>query len=157
MIDVGYLASYALTGLAGILYASTNQVRYLGQLEIPKLYAGQFTWVQYLPYLWAGAAYLLLVWSFPESTSASYLSWGVGCIIALIFARQIFIQKENRLLYKASKNEIEVRKLAEEAMRRSENMYRAIFENTGTAMFIIEDDATISLANSEGDSSPCQE
>ncbi len=41
------------------------------------------------------------------------------------------------------------RKRAEKALQESENMYRAIFENTGTAAVIIEDNTTISLANSE--------
>ena len=41
------------------------------------------------------------------------------------------------------------RKQAEEALRGSENKYRAIFENTGTATIIIEEDMTISLANRE--------
>ena len=34
------------------------------------------------------------------------------------------------------------------ALHRSENYYRAIFETSGTAMFIIEEDTTISLVNS---------
>ncbi len=41
------------------------------------------------------------------------------------------------------------RKHAEEALIESENKYRTIFENTGTAMVIIEDSTIISLANSE--------
>ncbi len=40
-------------------------------------------------------------------------------------------------------------KLAEERLRDSENLYRAIFENTGTATIIIEEDTTISLVNEE--------
>jgi len=44
--------------------------------------------------------------------------------------------------------DISDRKQAEEALRQSENHYRAIFETSGTAMFIIEEDTTISLANS---------
>lgn len=40
-------------------------------------------------------------------------------------------------------------KRAEEALIESENKYRAIFENTGTAIVIIEDNTIISLANSE--------
>lgn len=41
------------------------------------------------------------------------------------------------------------RRLTEEKLRQSEQWYRAIFENTGTATFIVEEDKTISLANSE--------
>ncbi len=38
---------------------------------------------------------------------------------------------------------------AENALRESENRYRTIFDNTGTAMMIVEEDTTISLANTE--------
>lgn len=41
------------------------------------------------------------------------------------------------------------RKLADEALRESENKYRAIFENTGTAIAIIEEDTAITLVNTE--------
>lgn len=40
-------------------------------------------------------------------------------------------------------------KLAEERLRESENLYRAIFETTGTATIIIEEDTTVSLVNTE--------
>lgn len=43
--------------------------------------------------------------------------------------------------------DITERKKAEEVLKSSEARYRAIFENTGTAMTILEDDTTISLAN----------
>ncbi len=39
--------------------------------------------------------------------------------------------------------------MLKEALRETENFYRTIFENTGTAMSIVEDDATISLVNAE--------
>ena len=39
--------------------------------------------------------------------------------------------------------------LAEDRLRESENLYRAIFETTGTATIIIEEDTTVSLVNSE--------
>lgn len=46
-------------------------------------------------------------------------------------------------------HDITERKKAEEELRESEERYRTIFENTGTATVIIEDDMTISLANQE--------
>jgi PAS domain S-box-containing protein len=45
--------------------------------------------------------------------------------------------------------EIERRKIVAEKLRESEERYRPIFENTGTAMLIVEEDNTISLVNSE--------
>ena len=45
--------------------------------------------------------------------------------------------------------EIERRKIVEGKLRESEDRYRAIFENTGTAMLIVGEDCTISLVNTE--------
>jgi len=41
----------------------------------------------------------------------------------------------------------EDRRRTEESLRQSENLYRAIFENTGTAMAIVDEDMTIFLVN----------
>jgi len=51
--------------------------------------------------------------------------------------------------YVGMTRDITERKGAEDAIRQSEETYRAIFKSTGTAMVIIEEDTTISLANSE--------
>lgn len=45
--------------------------------------------------------------------------------------------------------ELKERRKFERALRESEDRYRTIFENTGTANIIIENDTTISLANAE--------
>jgi PAS domain S-box-containing protein len=45
--------------------------------------------------------------------------------------------------------DISKRKKTEEALRQSEETYRTVFENTGTAMVLINEDTTISLANGE--------
>lgn len=45
--------------------------------------------------------------------------------------------------------DITEKKRAEESLKQSENVYRTIFETTGTAMIIVEEDTTISLANHE--------
>jgi len=45
--------------------------------------------------------------------------------------------------------DITERKRAEEMLQESENLYRTIFETTGTATIIIENDTTVSLVNEE--------
>ena len=47
--------------------------------------------------------------------------------------------------------DITERKKTENALKESENKYRAIFENTGIAFIIMEEDMTISLMNSEAE------
>lgn len=51
--------------------------------------------------------------------------------------------------YIANWVDITERKKVEEALRQSENEYRTIFETTGTATVIIEDDMKLSLVNTE--------
>jgi len=48
-----------------------------------------------------------------------------------------------------SLRDITEHKRAEDILRESENRYRTIFENTGSAMLIVEEDTTITLANAE--------
>lgn len=45
--------------------------------------------------------------------------------------------------------DITEQKMVEDALKESEGRYRTIFENTGTAMVIIEEDTTIGFANNE--------
>ncbi|MBF7083739.1 PAS domain S-box protein [Desulfallas sp. Bu1-1] len=47
------------------------------------------------------------------------------------------------------REEFNRRKKLEESLRRSEAMYRAMFEHTGTAMLVINEDRTIAMANQE--------
>jgi PAS domain S-box-containing protein len=56
---------------------------------------------------------------------------------------------EGRPAVQVAIRDISERRQAEEKIRESEQKYRTVFETTGTAMVLIEDDATISLANSE--------
>lgn len=46
-------------------------------------------------------------------------------------------------------HDISARKRGEEALRFSENMYRTLFEATGSGMCIVEEDMTVSLVNSQ--------
>ena len=58
-----------------------------------------------------------------------------------------FTQIENRL-----KKELTRHKMTETALQESKEIYQTIFENTGTAMAIIEEDMTISMVNTEFES-----
>jgi PAS domain S-box-containing protein len=64
---------------------------------------------------------------------------------ALVKERTFQLEERNRQL----NLEIAERKRVEEIVCESENKYHTIFENTGTATLIVEDDTTISLANKE--------
>jgi len=63
----------------------------------------------------------------------------------LVTERTSQLEERNRQL----NSEIAERNRVEEALRESENMYRTIFENTGTATLIFDEDTTISLINAE--------
>ena len=59
------------------------------------------------------------------------------------------IKLKEGIFLQAIVRDISERKRAEQEFRKSEKMYRTIFETTGTATIIIEEDTTISLANTE--------
>lgn len=64
-------------------------------------------------------------------------------------ASPIFDSNGNLLGAIETIRDITRRKRVEEALRDSEDRYRTIFETTGTATIIVEEDTTISLANAE--------
>ena len=59
------------------------------------------------------------------------------------------MEYKGRIVRFGAIRDITDRKQAEEALRESEELYRTIFENTGTSMILIEEDMTISMANGE--------
>ena len=149
LVDLGFVLSYCFFGLAGVYQAENWRGSPNSTSERTRY--DQSAWTRYLPYSGLCAAYLLLVWNQANllPVNLSITTWGVGGIIGLVLVRQIMALNENNSLYMETKKENEERKVAEEALRVSEDKYRAIFENTGTATVIVEKDTTISLANEE--------
>ncbi|MDO9528176.1 MAG: PAS domain S-box protein [Syntrophales bacterium] len=68
--------------------------------------------------------------------------------VAWYETRIIPIKKEKQVVYAILiAKDITARKQAEETLQASESRYRSVFENTGTATVIIEEDMTICMAN----------
>ncbi|MGD0954018.1 MAG: histidine kinase, partial [Methanotrichaceae archaeon] len=131
LLDTGWIVAYLLVGLAGVLYADSLKFDSSFQAIVPKDI--QFTWPLYLPYLLAGATFILLVWTYnhPFPVSPSVLSWGVGGIIGLIIIRQIVALKENERLYEATVQEIAERKIAENEVKNlNERLEERVAERT---------------------------
>ncbi len=61
------------------------------------------------------------------------------------------IELDNKPAIIGSLFDISARKQAERRLKESENLYRTIFENTGTGIVIIAEDTTIALANSQSE------
>jgi len=96
----------------------------------------------------------ILYYYFEKSMTASQdlgIFFTIAMILMISFFTQLLINNINRsrsALREANENlEQKVRERTKE-LRESESKYRTIFENTGAATIIIEQDKTISLANS---------
>ncbi len=149
LLDTGWLISYMLFWLAGVLQASSIPFDALAALS--NSYDRRTTGAQYLSYLGIGATFSFLDWGYQNSRfiDKSIVSVAICVIFLLMFIRQKVTLDESNQLLAITQSAIIERNQADEAFRKSEDRYRAIFENTGTATVIVEDNTIISLANSE--------
>jgi two-component system, sensor histidine kinase PdtaS len=149
-LDIGWIISFILVGLAAFLQASNEKIDL-------KRYSQIIIWIQrsnlvsYIPYIWVLIAFTLLIWANNNQSESNYqlIELVVGFIIFLVIIRQFITLNENKNLLVLAEKEIESRKIAENVAQESEMYYRTIFENTGTAIVIIDQDTTISHVNSE--------
>jgi PAS domain S-box-containing protein len=81
-----------------------------------------------------------------EVTVNDYLRAGMFILISFIVGQ---LQEHISRAEQKSKKDFDERKKAEQALRESEKQYRTIFETTGTATMIVEEDGVISMVSSE--------
>ena len=130
LMNTGWIIVYVLNGLAGVSQANSAKS---DSHKDNKPKTIQFTWPLYIPYIFAGATYVLLIWSYdhPLPVSFSALSWAVGGIIGLIVVRQVVALNENVRLYESTVQENAERKRAEEEIRRlNEELENRVTERT---------------------------
>ena len=150
LLDTGWITSFVLVGLAAFLQA-TNEKLDLSRYSKLVNNIQKHNPTPYLPYIWVLIAFILLVWVNNNQSVSNYILIEilVGFIIFLVIIRQLITLRENKNLLALAEKEIESRKLAENAALENEIYYRAIFENTGTSMLMIDQDMTISRVNSQ--------
>lgn len=154
--DVGWVISYIALGLAGVSQFSNYEIDFKRLISPYVQNYDKITWTPYVALCGVSAAYILLIWAYNTyNSNILLLELGIGILIFLVVVRQIISIRENRNMYLDAQKEILIRKQISKSLKESENAYRTIFENTGTATVIIEEDNKISLANAEFEKLSC--
>ena len=150
LLDTGWILSFVLVGLAAFLQYTQKELNFKRFSQI-RLSIKRSNITSYIPLIWVLIAFTLLAWANQNLTTLNMeiIELGVGFIIFFVIICQVITLNENERLYQAAEKEILNRKKADELARESEIYYRAIFENTGTAIILIDEDMKISRLNSE--------
>jgi PAS domain S-box-containing protein len=152
LLDTGWIISFIMVGLAAFLQASEEKID-LKRFSQIIIWIQKSNLISYLPFIWVLITFTLLVWANDNPFVSNYQFYElvVGFIVFLVIIRQFITLKENKNLLAIAEKEVGSRKIAENEARESEIYYRAIFENTGTAIIMIDQDMTISRVNSEAE------
>jgi len=150
LLDTGWITSFVLVGLAAFLQATPEKLDLSRYSQLVNRIQNHSP-TSYLPYIGVLIAFIILIWANNNQPDSNYvlIEILVGVIIFLVIIRQFITLRENKNLLVLAKKEIESRKLAENTALENEIYYRAIFENTGTSMLMIEQNMTISMVNSQ--------
>ena len=151
LLEIGWVISFISVGLAAFLQGSKQKIDL-------KNYSSFTEWIEksnliyYIPFFWVFIAFIILAWSNNNQLIIDYydsVELIVGFIVFLVIVRQFITLNENKNLLAKAEIEVESRKLAEIRAHENEMYYKAIFENTGTSIIIVDPDMTISRVNSE--------
>lgn len=133
LLDTLWIIAYLMIGLAGISQANNLQLAGYKEEPEPPHHYGEIMWPLYLPYLCAGLAFIMLIYSYhnPLGIPFSVISVSVGLVICLVIARQVLVLKENAALYKEAQEEIAVRREAQtQVIRLNQELERRVIERT---------------------------
>ena len=148
--DLGWIIGYLIVGLAGISQYNHQKLNLDNFIDKYLSWYKNYSITPYLALAGVTAAYISLIWAYNTfNSNLIFLEFGVGILIFLVVSRQIISVSENKKLYWKAQEEIALRKEISKSLKDSESAYRTIFENTGTATAIIDENNIITLANSE--------
>ncbi|MBZ2166693.1 sensor histidine kinase [Methanobacterium spitsbergense] len=148
--DLGWILGYLIVGLAGISQYNHQKLNMDNFIDKYLSWHKNYSITPYLALAGVTAAYISLIWAYNTfNSNLIFLEFGVGILIFLVVLRQIISVSENKKLYWKAQEEIALRKEISKSLKESESAYRTIFENTGTATAIIDENNIITLANSE--------
>lgn len=152
LLEIGWVISFILVGLAAYLQGSKVKIEMKNFSSVIK-WIDRSNLINYIPFFWVFVAFIILVWADNNQYVPNYdlIEIVVGFIVFLVMIRQFITLKENKNLLAVAEKEVESRKIAEKKAHENEVYYKAIFENTGTSIIIVDTDMTISRVNSESE------
>ena len=152
LLEIGWVISFILVGLAAYLQGSKEKIEMKNFSMVIK-WIDRSNLINYIPFFWVFVAFIMLVWADNNQYVPNYdlIEIVVGFIVFLVIIRQFITLKENKNLLDVAEKEVESRKIAENKAHENEVYYKAIFENTGTSIIIVDTDMTISKVNSESE------
>ena len=149
-LDLGWIIGYLIIGLAGISQYNHQKINLNNIIKRLSSWKKNYTFTSYFALAGVSVGYISLIWAYNTfNPNLAFLEFGIGILIFLVVSRQFLSINENKHLYLKAQEEISLRKEISKSLKDSELAYRTIFENTGTATAIIDEDNIISLANTE--------
>jgi PAS domain S-box-containing protein len=149
-LDLGWIIGYLIIGLAGISQYNHQKINLNNIIKRLSSWKKNYTFTSYFALAGVSVGYISLIWAYNTfNPNLAFLEFGIGILIFLVVSRQFLSINENKHLYLKAQEEISLRKEISKSLKDSELAYRTIFENTGTATAIIDEDKIISLANTE--------
>ena len=149
LIDVGWLVSNLMVGIAGFIQGS--RMKHGIQKTTEPRDPEKFNWTSYIPLLLVCASYILVNVESNIPATASVLAKVVmGIIIFLVVVRQIMSMNENRRLYMDAQDEIKKRVETEKTLTAEMQRAEMYFNIAGVILVVLDLRGNVVLINEKG-------